>query len=324
MEKWQNMTDFEREEHAREIFLKEFPAQRKEIKRCIRSLLEMADAIDETHKKCTIASITANSTSASSGILTVLGMTLAPFTAGGSLILTAAGLGLGAVAAATGLSASIYESASTSKETEKAQELLNECGEKLRMAKCTEETDFSSVLLPSNEAVQGSNTNPAPRVAGTTYKMYNAMKGIKTNVKALKSVQANTGLKGLANRVTEAGAALWGKIRGGKQAEKAFTGTSLAMSKGARLLGAATAGAFVLFDAYNIAQDAKHLTEGAKAETAAKIREKARELEVELQELSNLYLQELWAVPGHGSWPAGDIQSHSLNDLPTETGRSTR
>ncbi|KAJ6659015.1 hypothetical protein lerEdw1_019652 [Lerista edwardsae] len=295
VETWQNKTEFEREEQAREevtLFLEEFPAQKEELKKCIRRLWEMADAIDNTHKRCTVASLAANSTSASSGILTVLGMTLAPFTAGGSLILTAAGLGLGTVAAAAGVSASIYESVSTSKETRKAQELMHACGRSLQMAMRPDEAEISSKGPTNNDAVGGNVKNLVCTVAAQVPCAYKNVKGIKTNVKALKYVQANTGLKPskyLANRAAEAGRAFWGKVWGGKPVEKAFSGTTLAMTKGARLLGAATAGASVLLDAYNITQDAKHLSEGAKAEMAAEIRDEARKLEAELQELDKRY-----------------------------------
>lgn len=252
----------------------------------------MADAIDKTHKQCTLASLAANTTSVSSGILAVLGITLAPFTAGGSLMLTTTGLGVGAVAAVASLSTSIYESVSTSKETRKAQELVNECGKSLRMATGPDEAELSSNSPPNNDAVRENVINLVSTVAGKVPYVYKTVKEIKTNVKALKYVQANTGLKGLTNRAAEAGRAFLGKVWGRKPVEKAFSGTTLAMGKGARVLGAATAGAFVLWDAYNIAQDAKHLTEGARAETAAEIREKAWKLEEELWKL-NIFYEEL-------------------------------
>lgn len=79
-----------------------------------------------------------------------------------------------------------------------------------------------------------------------------------------------------------------GKSGGRKSGGKAFAGTPLAMGKGARLLGAAIAGAFVLWNAQNMAQDAKHLSEGAEAEMAAEMRDEVKELAAELQELNKL------------------------------------
>nr|XP_028602581.1 apolipoprotein L2-like isoform X2 [Podarcis muralis] len=267
-------------------FLNEFPTQRQEIEKCIRCLWEMADDIDQTHKKCTIASIAANSTSASSGLLTILGLTLAPITAGGSLILTATGIGLGAVATATGLSATLYESVNNSQERKKAQELVSECEKSLRKAM---HPDFYFGSPPNSGAVGENMKQLVSNVAGQVPDLYKAVKGIRMNVKALKQVRANPGLKDLAKRVTAAGSRSRATIRGAKHARRVFAGTTLAMSKGARLLSAASTGVFLLFDAYGIVQDAKHLTEGAKAETAAEIRKKASKLEEELRHIDRLY-----------------------------------
>ncbi|XP_053112070.1 apolipoprotein L2-like [Hemicordylus capensis] len=292
MEMLENTTELEREEHAREDiikFLTEFPAQREEIERCIQCLHKMADSIDETHKKCTIASIAANSTSASSGILTILGLTLAPFTAGGSLVLTATGIGLGTVAGAAALSATIYESVNNSKEQKKAQELTNNCRRSLRMEMSPDETDFSFESPPNENDVGEGIKNLISTVAIQAPRVYKNVKGIKTNVQALKYARANPAMKALAKRAAAAGSTSQGTIRGIQKVRKAFAGTTLAMSKGARLLGAASAGVFLLFDAYSIAQDAKHLTEGAEAETATEIRAKASKLEEQLWNLNRLY-----------------------------------
>nr|XP_060632940.1 apolipoprotein L2-like isoform X1 [Anolis sagrei ordinatus]XP_060632941.1 apolipoprotein L2-like isoform X1 [Anolis sagrei ordinatus] len=299
MEMTKNESELERREESRiwdemdsnclACFLKEFPIQKEEIEKSIQCLREMADSIDKTHKDCTIASIAANSTSASSGILSILGLTLAPITAGGSLILTAAGIGLGALATVTGLSTTAYESVNNSKEIKRAEELVAKCHEALQNVMHPHGTDFSSDFPVNNGAVGENIKHLVSNVASQVPKMYRAAKGIRTNVKALKIVRTNPALKALAKRAAAAGRTSKGTIRGVRHVQKTFAGTSLAMSKGARMLGAASAGVFLLFDAYSIAQDAKHLTEGAKAETASEIREKAKEIEEDLHNLNTLY-----------------------------------
>ncbi|XP_044297141.1 apolipoprotein L2-like isoform X1 [Varanus komodoensis] len=298
MEMLQDATDPERkgnnpwEEMARDsdaCFLKEFPAQKEEIEKCIRCLQEIASNIDKMHKKCTIASIAANSTSASSGILTILGLTLAPVTAGGSLFLTATGIGLGAAATVTGLSAALYENVNNSKERKRAEELLNECEKSLREVLYPDGVDFASGLASDYGTVGENVKHLVSNVAGQVPSVYRAAKGIKTNIRALKIARANPGLKALAKRATAASGSTSRGVKGIKHVQKAFSGTTLAMSKGARLLSATTAGVFLLFDAYGIVQDAKHLTEGAKAETATEIRQKATKLKEKLQNLNKLY-----------------------------------
>uniref|UniRef100_A0A8C5SRI3 Apolipoprotein L3 n=1 Tax=Laticauda laticaudata TaxID=8630 RepID=A0A8C5SRI3_LATLA len=224
------------EETAREDFVKGFPMQKKEIEMYFSCLQEVANHIDRIHKGCTTASLVSCSTSATSGILTILGLTLAPITAGGSLILTATGIGLGAGATAIGLSAALYENIINSKERKRAEGLMNACEKSLR--KSVQPLRICSTIeLTPNNRMMGKN--------------------------AWKTVQ--THLKTLVN------------------------GPTLAMTKGARMLNAVSAGLFLLVDTYGLVQDAKHLMKGGKAELASEIRKKATLFEEELQNLSKLY-----------------------------------
>lgn len=264
------------------FFLKEFPAQKKEIERCIASLLKLADTIDEAHKNITITNIAASSTGASSGIFIILGIVLAPFTTGVSLILTASGLGLGVVAFATGLSATIYEIVSTSKDMTKAQDLMSECGKTLQIAKLVE--DFN------NEALEEILQHFISIAAGKVPDAINTVQGIQATVKQLKNFQAHHGLKVLAKK-TAAGSATHSTMQAAKHLtrNRALTATAQAMGSAAHLLSAAVTGVVLLFDAFNMFKNAKDLSEGAKTEKAAEIREKARKLEAELQAFNKLY-----------------------------------
>ncbi|XP_044297236.1 apolipoprotein L6-like isoform X2 [Varanus komodoensis] len=271
---------------AKEIFahfLKEFPGRREEIEKCIRCLQELANEIDKTHKDCTIANITASSTGAVSGILTILGLALAPVTAGGSLILSATGMGLGAAAATTGVSAGLCEHFINSKKGKEAQALMDQCEKSL--GTLVGQMDLSSGLLPpdKNKAIQhiAAGAQQVPKLITTA-------QGISATVGALKCIRTNPGLKVLAKRVA-AGGTTRVSVRGVKQVEKAFKGTAFAMTKAARVATATMAGLGLVMDAYSIIQDAIHITKGATVEAAAAIRAKATELEEVAQNLSKLY-----------------------------------
>ncbi|XP_036032504.1 apolipoprotein L3-like [Onychomys torridus] len=82
-------------------FLEVYPQVKLELEQQIRKLHTLADKIDKVHRDCTITQVVASSTGAVSGVLTILGLALAPVTAGVSLGLSATGLGLGAAAAVT-------------------------------------------------------------------------------------------------------------------------------------------------------------------------------------------------------------------------------
>ncbi|KAB0339928.1 hypothetical protein FD754_023541, partial [Muntiacus muntjak] len=101
-------------QQEKERFLKKFPQVKQELKESIKELRELADNVDKVHRDCTISNVVASSTSIASGALSVLGLVLAPFTAGLSLGLSAAGIGLGAAAAVTGVSTMVVENVNTS------------------------------------------------------------------------------------------------------------------------------------------------------------------------------------------------------------------
>ncbi|XP_066490206.1 apolipoprotein L2-like [Tiliqua scincoides] len=282
-------------------FLKEFPAQKEEIEKCICCLRETAEAIYKTHKDCTIANITASSAGLTSGVLTILGLTLTPFTAGASLILTATGLGLGAAAATTGVSAHISERVINSKHSKRSQALIETCEESLNKCKRSlatlfdlNEIDLDSWSHSDGKQPIGEKQHPvlgSGNVAQLIPKAINTVKGIRTNVQALELARANPALKVLAKQATAAGRATRASLKGVEQVETAFKGTALAMSKGTRVMGAVTVGLFILYDTFSLVQDAIHLAKGAKEEKATQIREEASKLEEALQNLSELHDQ---------------------------------
>ena len=110
-------------QQEKERFLKEFPQVKQELKESIRKLRELADSVDKVHRDCTISNVVASSTGIASGALSILGLVLAPFTAGLSLGLSAAGLGLGTAASVTSFSTMLVESINTSSAENQASSL---------------------------------------------------------------------------------------------------------------------------------------------------------------------------------------------------------
>uniref|UniRef100_A0A8C2QQ38 Apolipoprotein L3 n=1 Tax=Capra hircus TaxID=9925 RepID=A0A8C2QQ38_CAPHI len=251
----------------RKKFLEEFPRVKRELEESIAKLRELADKIDEVHRNCTIANVVANSAGAVSGVLTVLGLALAPMTAGISLGLSATGLGLGAAAAVTSVSTSIVEHVSTSSAETEASRLVP--------VDTSKEEAFAEVLCKRTTQIVSSTNN-----------FIQALKGIGKNVRAIKLAKVNPRLASHAKRFMTAGQV---SARTGKQVQRAFGGTALAMTKSARIMGAATAGVALLFDVAFLVKEAKHLHEGAKTESAERMRQLAAELEKKLEELVRTY-----------------------------------
>ncbi|XP_058529729.1 apolipoprotein L6-like [Ochotona princeps] len=90
-------------------FLKEFPRWKQAEEDKIKTLHAIANDLEATHKTVNKIGVVANSVGVVSGAMTILGFVLAPVTAGGSLVLSAASQGLGAVAGVTNIATSMQE-----------------------------------------------------------------------------------------------------------------------------------------------------------------------------------------------------------------------
>lgn len=257
-------------------FLKVYPQVKLELEERIRKLHALADKIDKVHKDCTITQVVASSTGAVSGVMTILGLALAPVTAGVSLGLSATGLGLGAAAAVTSVSTTIVEAVSTaSVEAEASQLLLPRSNDA--------ENDIKSNNTEVIKEVLEKNT---PRLISASKNSFRNLEVMKKNIDAIKLTKASPRLTNSAKRLMTTGKV---SAKSTRQVKKAFGGTALAMTKGARIMGAATAGLTLVLDVVSLIQESNHLQEGAKAESAEKLRQQAQELEQKLQELILFY-----------------------------------
>ncbi|XP_034858064.1 apolipoprotein L3-like [Mirounga leonina] len=251
----------------RERLLSEFPKLKVELEERIRKLHELADEVDRVHKNCTISNIVAGTTGATSGLLSILGLGLAPFTAGTSLVLSAVGAGLGAASAVAQVSTSIVEYSIESSAKAQASHLTS--------------TDFDK-----GKVVAKVLCDTIPQIGSVAGKSVQALQNIAKNVRAIKLAKVKPHLVVNARRFMTAQRV---SVRSGRQVQKAFGGTALAMTKGARIMGAATAGLFLAMDVANLVKDSEHLKKGAKAQSADEMRQQARELENKLEKLTKIY-----------------------------------
>uniref|UniRef100_A0A8C6DZL1 Apolipoprotein L3-like protein n=1 Tax=Moschus moschiferus TaxID=68415 RepID=A0A8C6DZL1_MOSMO len=251
----------------RKRFLEEFPRVKQELEESIAKLHALAAKVDKVHRDCTISRVVANSAGAVSGVLTMLGLALAPVTAGISLGLSATGLGLGAAAAVTSVSTSIVEQVSRSSAETEASRLVP--------IDINEEGTFAEILHKGT-----------PQIISSAKNFIQALEGIGKNVRAIKLAKVNPHLASQAKHFMAAGKV---SVRSSKQVQRAFRGTALAMTKSARIMGAATAGVTLLMDVACLVKEAKHLHEGAKTESAERMRQLAAELEKKLEELTRNY-----------------------------------
>nr|XP_035956055.1 apolipoprotein L3-like [Halichoerus grypus]XP_035956056.1 apolipoprotein L3-like [Halichoerus grypus] len=252
---------------SRERFLSAFPKLKAELEERIRKLHELADEVDRVHKNCTISNIVTGSTGAASGVLSILGLGLAPFTAGTSLALLAVGAGLGAASAVAQVSTSIVEYSSESSAKAQASHLTS--------------TDFDKGKVGAKGL-----SDIIPQIRSLAVQSVQALENIAKNVRAIKLAKVKPRLVVNARRFVTAQRV---SVRSGRQVQKAFGGTALAMTKGARIMGAATAGLCLVIDVVNLVKHSEHLQKGAKAESADEMRQQAWELENKLEKLTKIY-----------------------------------
>lgn len=249
----------------KEIFLKEFPRYKQELEAAIKKHRDLADDLDKAKENFTKASLLTNSVSVASGAMTLLGLALAPATAGGSLILSAAGQGLGTVAGATNVVTNIMEHFHNKKVQAKASS--QESDQKI---KDDIEKTKSYVLSAGKTALNCTR----------------AVKDIKKNINAFRIARAHPRLAAAAKRLLTTGQV---SARRSRQVQKAFGGTPLTMARGARLAGSVMSGLFLGMDLNNLRNDYKQLKEGVRSEGAEELRAKADQLERILTKLTQLY-----------------------------------
>ncbi|XP_063094523.1 apolipoprotein L3-like isoform X1 [Cavia porcellus] len=248
---------------GREKFLEIFPKVKAEIESCIQKLQELAKEIDETHKGCTISNVATSSVGAFSGVMSIAGLVLAPFTAGGSLLLSAAGAGIGALSAASGITTTIVEEINTYSVESKAKSILSISEDRVR--------ELLRVVLKAK-----------PEIFKNYFKLISNIKRMGRNIRALRRALTDPWLAQDAIHVITTG------VLSAERAErlgKALKGTVLSLSKGARIVGTVINGFFLGLDVYDIVKDSKHLQEGAKAPLGDVLRQKVQELEEELESL---------------------------------------
>ncbi|KAM5333879.1 apolipoprotein L2-like [Glossophaga mutica] len=251
----------------REVVLKEFPRVEQKLEKHIAQLYALADKVDKVHKCCTISNVVAYSTSAVSGIMTIAGLSLAPVTAGASLVLTATGSGMGAAAFVTRVSTHIVEYATNKSAKATASHLL-------------------STAINEETVVEEIASYSAPLIVSLVEKCEESLKDIVKNVHAYKLVKANPLLAAEAKVFITSGNIT---AQSRKQVQKAFGGTVLAMSKGSRMLSLVTVSIFLLVDVNSLVKELKHLHDGAKARSAEELRQQARGLERRLRGLTRIH-----------------------------------
>uniref|UniRef100_A0A8D1Y0R3 Apolipoprotein L3-like n=1 Tax=Sus scrofa TaxID=9823 RepID=A0A8D1Y0R3_PIG len=256
-----------KEQLDRKRFLTRFPHIKLELEERIGKLHALADKADKVHRDCTISKVVATSADAVSSVLTIVGLSLAPVTAGVSLALSATGLGLRIAASVTSVSTDIVDKISLSlRETE---------------ASCLLSTDIKKWHVVVQVLVKNT-----PKIVDNARVLAKAIERVETNIRAMERVKVNPCLEAHSNLLwTDEGI----EALSSTQRKAAFRGSALAMTKNARIMGIATAGVGLLVDVGFLVKESIHLHKGAKTQLAEALRQRAQKLEGKLEELTCIY-----------------------------------
>lgn len=252
---------------GKEKFVKAFPCLKADLEEHISQLHALADHAEELHRGCTVSNMVADSFSAASDILRLLGLFLAPESAEGSLVLSAAGLGLGVAATVTNVATSIMKETS-------------------RVLDGVEAGHHGSTAMDILEEADRSVARIASEIPQATRDITRGLEALEQHMDALRLVRANPRLEEDARALINAGSI---PAQRAEQVRASLKGTPLAMSKEDRIHSATTTGVTLLRDVGSLVNESKQLYEGSASESAAALRKLAQELEEKLGELMKFY-----------------------------------
>ncbi|XP_036032583.1 apolipoprotein L3-like [Onychomys torridus] len=240
-------------------FLEEFPGLKRKLEEHIRKLRDLADHLDRVHKGCTISNVVSGSV----GIASVLGLALAPFTGGASLLLSATASGLGAAASVNGLTTSIVEESSQLSDEAEARRLVGASKSILQEIRN---------LIPKLEI----------KIFNTGVDLVYAWNTIGQQMHAFRvarsSSRSGTQARNLRNLA-----------QGSEQVGNALSHSALPMTGGARITGACITGIFLLLDGIHLVTDSMDLYNGATTESGGALRDLAHKLEEKLQGFEQIH-----------------------------------
>ncbi|XP_027397606.1 apolipoprotein L3-like isoform X1 [Bos indicus x Bos taurus] len=251
----------------RKRLLEEIAMMKQALEKDTEKIHAFADNVDKVHKDCTISKVVAHSTGAVSGILSIVGLALAPLTMGATLPLLATGLGLGIAATVTNVSTSIVERVNTSSAETKTNQLLSR---DLKRWKVIEDVLHKSKV----------HINLAKKL------FISSLKIIGESLKFIKVIKGSPALTAQVKFFITNGRTF---IRGSIQVPKTFGGVALTMAKGARIAGIVMSSIGLVIDVGFLVKESIHLHDGAKAESAEKLRQQAQELESTLEFVTEIH-----------------------------------
>ncbi|XP_051015311.1 apolipoprotein L3-like [Acomys russatus] len=240
-------------EEQRKRFLEEFPPLKSKLEEHIRKLRDLADHLDQVHRGCTISNVVSGSASTASGVLGILGLVLAPFTAGASLTLSATSLGLGVAASMSGVPTTMVED----------------------LSRLSDEAEASRLVGASMD-ILNAILKILPKITVKLVKrgvdLFGKLKALRDHIRAIRAARAGS-------RSAQAS----------RHVRSTLADSARPMTRGARIIKGAVTSIFLGLDVYHLVVNSKDLYEGQSLESARALRDLAHKLEEKLQEFGQTH-----------------------------------
>ncbi|KAK6471486.1 apolipoprotein L3-like, partial [Huso huso] len=268
-----------------EEFIKRFEKKKPKIEKYIKELLGIADKLDKVNMDCAIAKTTGSCASAVGGILTIVGLALSPVTLGASAIVSAVGIGVGVAGGATNAGTTITKFVKDRNDNKKVDRILNKIQKQMTALgalgrnACIALSKYDENHMEKCDLVFKTGS----QIGTTSY----AVVKITRLVQSLKAKPVLKAAVDEASQVFKLGSE-------GIDGAGAVTGViseaaPVVASKALRIAGGVVAGAFLIWDVYDITKKAIDIHKGCKTERAKEIRERVETVKGDLKNLEGVY-----------------------------------
>ncbi|XP_062875007.1 uncharacterized protein LOC134336219 [Trichomycterus rosablanca] len=265
----------------------------------LSDLEETAVQLDRMKMGSNISTVAGSSVGIAGGVLSIVGLALAPVTAGVSLALTLTGVGLGVTSGVNSLVTSVTELAVNSHHGKNANNIFIKFMEDLQKL-----LEFSEQVASSEKPEVGPNvvitaleSGKAIARAGVVAKSIDALVDGASAIKALKSEEVVVMAANLGLQEAKAVRNIPNLAADLPDIGQAAKGTPLALSKSARAGFITLNALFIGLDVLFICKDSISLAKGSKNEAAQLIRARSVlwRAEVEaLEKVSNHLCKGIW------------------------------
>ncbi|XP_058863421.1 apolipoprotein L4-like isoform X2 [Acipenser ruthenus] len=275
-------------------FVQEYEKEKQEIEKLLTELSGIADELDKVDRDCNIAKTAGSTAGVVGGVLTIVGIGLAPVTAGVSLGLTIAGVATGVAGSVTGGGAQIGKHVIDGKANNRVMEIMQIIHSKIKalIKKC-------KIALPQcnwNKDDDALTSNVKTCLSAVAAGLVDADVVAAADAVIDAAVSLDGGVDVNPNPNDEgaavAGAAVGVGIavaNGSKLATSLVDdAAAVAFKSAGRVVGSVASGVFVVWDAVQIGLNAKKLFEGSPTERAQEIRKLVETEELELVKLEEV------------------------------------